>query len=173
MYDVLESIYFHDSDEDVSYERAFDCYNRCLVIRLKRLGKKNAQTAIAYTHRAGSTFSLNDFRHCISDANKALSIFRKLEGDNNDAMAFCYEYLGGAYRRLGGNKRSDECFKISDSIRCDVYPEGDERRDINTMMKWIIDHTAAVSKNGPNEHKKFPKSVIDKINSYFRNKLIY
>jgi len=101
----LHNTAFSHKNNLADYPKAFNYYQKALVIREQVLGKEHPDTAATYNNLAGVYQAMGNFPQALDYYQKDLEISEKVLGKEHPSTATTYNNLACVYQAMG-NKRS-------------------------------------------------------------------
>jgi tetratricopeptide (TPR) repeat protein len=130
----IAAIQCHQSDY---YDRALDCYEKALVIKMEMLGPDHLSTAMTINNIAMVYKNKGDFTRAIEYFTRALTIKRKSLGDLNPETAAAVCNVGDMHRLDGDLPKALQYYLWALDIRKETLGERD-RITIDTMYNLAI-----------------------------------
>jgi tetratricopeptide (TPR) repeat protein len=125
-YSNLGAVYYRLGN----YQKALECEEKALTIRLRVYGEaySNPSIAASYNHLGSAYYSLGEAKQALIYYKKALGMRLQVYGDSHPDVAISYNSLGTAYQSLGDAQKGLECHEKALTIQLQVY--GDAHPDV-------------------------------------------
>lgn len=125
-------LWYRDKGE---YEKALDCYNRALTIRLKVLPMEHIEIGWSYVNIGLVNLNLGNFNASLHQYEKAQRIFIKNLGEKSWPLALLYGNMGSVFNITGHYDKALEYFNKSLNMRIELF--GPEKVSVGLMYNSL------------------------------------
>lgn len=125
-------LWYRDKGE---YEKALDCYDRALKIRLTVLPSEHIEIGWSYVNIGLVNLSLGNFNASLIQYEKAQRIFIKNLGEKSWPLALLYGNMGSVFNITGHYDKALEYFNKSLNMRVELF--GPEKVSVGLMYNSL------------------------------------